>query len=81
VARALLDQLKWFSGPAIRHVASMGGNIATASPISDLNPVFIALGADFVLQSQARGRRSVNAQKFFLGMLWIWFLVLDWFWI
>lgn len=67
VARALVDQLKWFSGPAIRNVASIGGNIATASPISDLNPVFIALGADFVLQSQARGRRVVNAQKFFLG--------------
>jgi xanthine dehydrogenase/oxidase len=32
-------------------VASVGGNIATVSPISDLNPVWIAIGAKVVARS------------------------------
>jgi xanthine dehydrogenase/oxidase len=71
VFHSIVDQLKWFSGPAIRNVACLGGNIATASPISDLNPVFMALNAQFVLQSLSDERkivtRSVAAQNFFLG--------------
>lgn len=43
LSRAILDQLKWFAGNQIRNVASFGGNIGTASPISDLNPVLISV--------------------------------------
>lgn len=48
---AALYQLRWFAGAQIRNCASLGGNIATASPISDLNPVWVAAGASVTLQS------------------------------
>ncbi|KAJ2379874.1 hypothetical protein GGI05_006496, partial [Coemansia sp. RSA 2603] len=35
---ALRDNLRFFAGRQIRNVATLAGNIATASPISDLNP-------------------------------------------
>lgn len=47
----MLYQLKWFASNQIRNVACIGGNIATASPISDLNPVWIATGATVELAS------------------------------
>ena len=34
----VLQMARWFAGTQIRNVASIGGNICTASPISDLNP-------------------------------------------
>lgn len=40
--KAMLEQLAWFAGTQIRNAACLGGNICTASPISDLNPVLIA---------------------------------------
>lgn len=40
--QAVLTQLKYFAGRQIRNVATPAGNIATASPISDLNPVFVS---------------------------------------
>lgn len=45
VHRAILTQLAHFASTQIRNVASLGGNISTASPISDLNPVWMALDA------------------------------------
>jgi len=38
----MLAQLRWFAGTPIRNVAAIGGNVANASPISDLNPVLMA---------------------------------------
>lgn len=40
---AIINQLKYFAGTQIRNVATIGGNIATASPTSDLNPLWAAL--------------------------------------
>lgn len=40
--RAIVEMLHWFAGKQIRNVASVGGNIMTGSPISDLNPIFTA---------------------------------------
>jgi hypothetical protein len=40
--RAILSQMRWFAGNQIRNAACIAGNIVTASPISDLNPVFVA---------------------------------------
>jgi len=40
--KAMLAQLRWFAGTPIRNVAAIGGNVANASPISDLNPVLMA---------------------------------------
>ena len=45
ILRAMLEQLRYFAGKQIRNVASLAGNIATASPISDINPVLVAGGA------------------------------------
>lgn len=41
--RAIVEMLKRFAGQQIRNVASIGGNIMTGSPISDLNPIFTAM--------------------------------------
>lgn len=48
---AIVEQLTWFAGRQIRNVACLGGNIATASPISDINPVLVACGATLVVRS------------------------------
>jgi xanthine dehydrogenase/oxidase len=40
--QAIVDMLHWFAGKQIRNVASVGGNVMTGSPISDLNPIFTA---------------------------------------
>lgn len=42
---ALRKQLRYFGGRQIRNVATLAGNIATASPISDALPVLMASGA------------------------------------
>ena len=50
----------------IRNVATLGGNIVTASPISDMNPVLIAAGATLRIAS-AESARTVTAAAFFKG--------------
>lgn len=50
-----------------RNGAALGGNVCTASPISDLNPIWIAAGATFEVASAERGRRSIPAASFFVG--------------
>lgn len=42
---AMAKALRYFAGRQIRNVASLAGNIATASPISDMNPVLLAANA------------------------------------
>ena len=49
--RAVRDQLRYFAGRQIRNAASVGGNIATASPISDANPVWVAAGCSIVVRA------------------------------
>lgn len=66
--RAISAQLRWFAGNQIRNVAAVGGNIVTASPISDVNPIFMAAGAQFVvLDCTSSARRTVNSRDFFQG--------------
>ncbi|TVY21200.1 Xanthine dehydrogenase [Lachnellula arida] len=48
---AIHKQLKYFAGRQIRNVGTPAGNLATASPISDLNPVFVAANAILVAKS------------------------------
>ncbi|KAL1959974.1 hypothetical protein VTO42DRAFT_642 [Malbranchea cinnamomea] len=45
VFAAMAKALRHFAGRQIRNAASLAGNIATASPISDMNPVLLAAGA------------------------------------
>ena len=48
---AVYKQIKYFAGRQIRNVGTPAGNLATASPISDLNPVFVAANATLVAKS------------------------------
>ncbi|XP_039197687.1 xanthine dehydrogenase/oxidase [Crotalus tigris] len=67
VFQAVLEQLRWFAGPQIRNVAAIGGNIMTASPISDLNPVLMATGSKLTLVSSEGSRTIRMDEKFFTG--------------
>ncbi|CAN2388442.1 acting on CH or CH2 groups [Pristimantis euphronides] len=67
VFRAVLEQLRWFAGQQIRNVAAIGGNIMTASPISDLNPVFMASGSKLVVVSRGKERTVRMDKNFFTG--------------
>lgn len=60
-------QLKYFAGRQIRNVATPAGNIATASPISDLNPLLVAAGATVLIESLKTGSRVVPMSEFFVG--------------
>ena len=59
--------LRWFASTQIRNVASLGGNIATASPISDMIPTLLACGASLTAASEARGERTVPLAGFVTG--------------
>uniref|UniRef100_A0AAR2LBM3 FAD-binding PCMH-type domain-containing protein n=1 Tax=Pygocentrus nattereri TaxID=42514 RepID=A0AAR2LBM3_PYGNA len=64
---ALLEQLSHVAGEQIRNVATLGGNIASAYPNSDLNPVLAAGNADHLCVIP-EGKREVPLDKdFFVG--------------
>lgn len=68
VFSALLDMLRWFGSKQIRNVASVAGNVMTASPISDLNPLFVASRCVVKVQSASRGVRLIRMdENFFSG--------------
>ncbi|XP_067884000.1 xanthine dehydrogenase/oxidase-like [Heterodontus francisci] len=67
VFKAVLEQLRWFAGHQVRNVAAVGGNIMTASPISDLNPVFLASGCLLTLVSKDGKRTVCMDGDFFTG--------------
>lgn len=67
VLAAVAEMLRWFAGNQIRNVSSWAGNVATASPISDLNPIWAASGARLTLHSQRDGLQMISVADFFLG--------------
>ncbi|XP_028826748.1 xanthine dehydrogenase/oxidase isoform X2 [Denticeps clupeoides] len=67
VFKAILEQLRWFAGKQIRNVAAIGGNIMTASPISDLNPVFMAAACKLTTMSKDERRVLKMDDNFFPG--------------
>ena len=56
-----------FAGAQIRNTASVGGNVVTGSPISDVNPLYMAMGALFTVQGHGSEPRHILANDFFLG--------------
>jgi xanthine dehydrogenase small subunit len=58
--------LPLFASPLIRNRATLGGNLATASPIGDGAPLLLALDAA-VRIAGASGERSVALSQFFQG--------------
>ncbi|KAJ9138661.1 Xanthine dehydrogenase [Pleurostoma richardsiae] len=63
---AMYKQLKYFAGRQIRNVGTPAGNLATASPISDLNPVFMASNAVLVAKSLGE-TTEIPMSQFFKG--------------
>ena len=62
----LRDMLRVFGSRQIRNRATLGGNLATASPIGDSALVLLALDARIVL-ARAAGRRVLPIDDFFTG--------------
>lgn len=68
VFAAIVEILNWFAGKQVRNVAAVGGNIMTGSPISDLNPIFLAANVGLELISETEGARTVYMDNdFFTG--------------
>jgi len=67
VLESMRKQLRYFAGRQIRNVASLAGNIATASPISDISPVLLACGASLTAQSKSKGKFKLDMSTFFTG--------------
>lgn len=63
---AIHKQIRYFAGRQIRNVGTPAGNLATASPISDLNPVFVATDAVLVAKSR-NGETEIPMTEFFKG--------------
>ena len=63
---AIAEWLELFASPAIRNRATLGGNLATASPIGDAAPLLLALDAS-VHVAGATGRRIIPLEHFFTG--------------
>ena len=63
---SLAKMLRVFASRGIRNRATMGGNLATASPIGDSAPVLLTLDASVVIAS-ATAERTVPVSEFLLG--------------
>ncbi|KAI1330712.1 xanthine dehydrogenase [Xylariaceae sp. FL0255] len=66
IFEAIHKQLKYFAGRQIRNVGTPAGNLVTASPISDLNPVFMAANAILIAKSKSK-ETELPMAKFFTG--------------
>jgi xanthine dehydrogenase molybdopterin binding subunit/xanthine dehydrogenase small subunit len=63
---SLAKMIKVFAARQIRNRATLGGNLATASPIGDSPPALLSLDAELVLAS-AGAERTVALCDFFTG--------------
>lgn len=66
-APGLAAAARVFAGAMVRNVATIAGNVCSASPAADLVPPLMALGAEVVLQSTA-GERAVPLDQFYPGV-------------
>jgi xanthine dehydrogenase small subunit len=58
----LIDRI---GGQQVRNMGTIGGNIANGSPIGDMPPPLIALGAELTLRSHS-GRRTMALEDYFI---------------
>jgi xanthine dehydrogenase small subunit len=54
------------ASPLVRERATLGGNLANASPVGDLSSMLIALGARLRIEGPS-GKRELSVEKLFLG--------------
>ena len=66
VSPALAELWRRFAGQQIRNAGTIGGNIASGSPIGDLAPALIALGAALHLR-RGDQRRTIALEDFFIA--------------
>ena len=64
--QAIYKQIRYFAGRQIRNVGTPAGNLATASPISDLNPVFVATKTILLAKSLSHDT-EIPMSQFFKG--------------
>jgi xanthine dehydrogenase molybdopterin binding subunit/xanthine dehydrogenase small subunit len=63
-----LAKMLWLFGfRQLRNRATLGGSLATGSPIGDAAPPLLSLDASLVLTSEEGGERTVSLSEFFLG--------------
>ncbi|PRT56689.1 Xanthine dehydrogenase [Wickerhamiella sorbophila] len=69
VFMAITEQLKYFAGRQIRNVGTPAGNIMTASPIADLNPILVAADARLYFEGREPAERTMGdfENPFFTG--------------
>jgi xanthine dehydrogenase small subunit len=60
------ELVRRIGGVQVRNAGTIGGNIANGSPIGDMPPAFIALGAQLTLR-RGTERRAIALEDFFLG--------------
>ena len=65
-APLLVESCRSIGSPAIRNVATLGGNVCNASPAADGALALLALGATVTIVS-ASGQRDVAIETFFTG--------------
>ncbi|WP_186419016.1 xanthine dehydrogenase small subunit [Bosea sp. CS1GBMeth4] len=65
ISPQLDEMMRRFGGEQVRNAGTIGGNIANGSPIGDLPPALIALGATLVLR-KGNERRELPLEAFFL---------------
>nr|CAG4716072.1 unnamed protein product [Naegleria fowleri] len=63
----ILDQLKYFASTSIRNTACLAGNIVTASPVSDLNPLWMALDCKLKIMHMDGQVKTIEFKDFFIG--------------
>jgi xanthine dehydrogenase small subunit len=61
---AFYDWIRLFASPLIRNRATLGGNLATASPIGDAAPLLLALDAELRIAAPG-GERFIALHSFF----------------
>src|SRR5579872_7362055 len=62
------EAIDWVGHPAIRSRGTIGGSLAHADPAAELPAVVVCLAAELTVES-TRGRRTIDAEDFFLGYL------------
>ena len=62
----LAEYINRIGGDQIRNMGTIGGNIANGSPIGDIAPLFLALGAKMKISSKEKSRK-INVEDFFIN--------------
>lgn len=65
-APVLAEAVRQMASPQVRNIATIGGNLCTASPAADTAPPLLVLDAEVTIQG-GDSRETVPLTKFFLG--------------